>query len=170
MIATPSKSMRCTASRSCAKGPDRPVRPDERTARRMPRSGAWHWRRRGSSAISPERHGGTAGAHGWRAGFDVAQALRDRQLPVQKRDELVSGRQPAHPRIGPVRSHQPIEHMPRHVLQHGVKYAILMPHGVDLLPCPDTLPDVRKTEESAPCAPLKLNRTAVQWHWRSSGD
>ena len=39
------------------------------------------------------------------------------------------GRQPAHPRIGPVRTHQPIEHMPRHVLQHGVKYAILMPHG-----------------------------------------
>src|SRR5271166_5828440 len=60
--------------------------------------------------------------------------------------------QPAHPRIGPVRIHQPIEHMPWHVLQDSVEYAILMPHGVDLLPCPDTLPDVRRTEESTPCA------------------
>src|SRR5271165_7105587 len=86
------------------------------------------------------------------AGFDLAQALRARQLPVQKGDEPVSGRQPAHPRIGPVRIHQPIEHMPWHVLQDSVEYAILMPHGVDLLPCPDTLPDVRRTEESTPCA------------------
>ena len=52
---------------------------------------------------------------------------------------------PAHPRIGPVRIHRPIKHMPWHVLQDSVEYAILMPHGVD--PCPDTLPDVQKTEE-----------------------
>ena len=31
------------------------------------------------------------------ARFDLAQALRARQLPVQKRDELVPRRQPAHP-------------------------------------------------------------------------
>jgi hypothetical protein len=51
-----------------------------------------------------------------------------------------------------MRCHQPIEHVPWHVLQDGVEYAIVMPHGVDLLPCPETLPDVRKTEESTPCA------------------
>jgi hypothetical protein len=73
-------------------------------------------------------------------------------LPVQKRDELIPRRQPAHARIGPVRVHQTVEHMPGHVLQDGVKYAILMPHGVDPLPCPEMLPDVRKTEESTPCA------------------
>ena len=85
-------------------------------------------------------------------GFNLAQALRAGQLPVQKCDELIPGRQPAHPRVGPVRFHQPIKCLPRHVLQDRVKYAILMPHGVDLLPCPKTLPDVRKTEESTPCA------------------
>jgi hypothetical protein len=38
------------------------------------------------------------------------------------------------------------------MLQDSVEYAILMPHGVDPLPCPETLPDVRKIEESTPCA------------------
>jgi hypothetical protein len=38
------------------------------------------------------------------------------------------------------------------MLQDSVKYAVLMPHGVDPLPCPEALPDVRKTEESTPCA------------------
>ena len=85
-------------------------------------------------------------------GFDLAQALRARQLPVQKRDELIPRRQPAHSRVGPVRVHQPIERLPRQMLQDRVEYAILMPHGVDPLPCPETLPDVRKTEESTPCA------------------
>jgi hypothetical protein len=84
--------------------------------------------------------------------FDLAQALRARQLPIQQRDELTFRRQPAHPRIRPVRFHQSIEHVPGHVLQDGVEYAILMPHGVNPLPCPETLPDVRKTEESTPCA------------------
>jgi hypothetical protein len=46
---------------------------------------------------------------------------------------------------------QPLEAGPRNVLQKIVEHAILVLHGVALC-CPETLPDLRDTAESTPCA------------------
>src|SRR5271166_1468868 len=68
-----------------------------------------------SEVVEPVRMAGEAG-------FDLAQALRARQLPVQKGDELVSGRQPAHP----PRAHPPADRthaMARASRQCGIRYS-----------------------------------------------
>jgi len=62
---------------------------------------------------------------------DLTQARRSGKLPVQHRQKLTSGRQPAHPRVGPVLLHQRIELLPREVLQQLMKNAIVMAHGID---------------------------------------
>ena len=83
---------------------------------------------------------------------DLAQARRARKLAIEQRHQLAFGRQSAHPRIGFMVIHKPIEPMPRNVLQKSVEYAILMPHGLIPSPCPRTSPNAWNREESTPCA------------------
>ena len=94
--------------------------------------------------------------------LDRPQALAARQLRVQQGDKLVLRRQPAHPLVSRQLVHQAIQHMPRHELQHGVKYCIVVAHGVGSFPCLERRQNV-KTQKN-PChalRPQKLNRTAV---------
>jgi hypothetical protein len=62
--------------------------------------------------------------------FDLAQAVRSRQLRAKQGDQLGFRAQFAHMLVGIVPVHQPLKTMPGHVLQYPVKYAILMQHGV----------------------------------------
>src|SRR3974377_2194523 len=62
---------------------------------------------------------------------DLTQARPSGKPPVQHPQKLTSGRQPAHPRVGPVLLHQRIELLPREVLQQLMKNAIVMAHGID---------------------------------------
>src|SRR3981189_1890710 len=87
---------------------------------------------------------------------DLAQARRAAELPVQQRDELALGRQLAHQLVGPVLLHDLIEPGPGNMLRQTVKYAILMPHGVDLLRCLERVRSAQNTEESTSCT---LSRT-----------
>src|SRR5207245_10440266 len=93
---------------------------------------------------------------------NLAPARRAGQLAVQQGQELALRRQPTDPDIRPVRRHQPLEILPRHVLQQLMKYAILVQHGIDLS-CPDRRQTSRTVwyQRHAPCPP-KLNRTAVR--------
>ena len=83
---------------------------------------------------------------------DLAQARRTRKLAIEQRHELALGRQSAHPRIGLVVLHKPVEPMPRNMLQKSMKYAILDAAWLDPSPCPKTSPNAWNTEESTPCA------------------
>lgn len=67
--------------------------------------------------------------------LDVAQARRARQLPEQQRQELALGGEPAHPMIGFVGVHKPIEDPPRNMLQKIMKNAIVVPHDIDPRSC-----------------------------------
>src|SRR6266540_5026538 len=55
--------------------------------------------------------------------------------------------------ISPVLLNRLIQLMPRHVLQQTTKYAILVQHGVALLPCLERLRSAQNTEESTSCTP-----------------
>jgi hypothetical protein len=55
-----------------------------------------------------------------------------------------------------VRLDEPLELAQRQMLQHGVKYAILMPHGVAPL-VSRNVGDVRARVESMPCASSAKN-------------
>ena len=70
-------------------------------------------------------------------GFDLAQRTGAGQLAVQQRNQLVTGRELAHQVIAAVLVHKPIEHPPRNEFEWLAENAILMPHGVDPLSCPD---------------------------------
>jgi hypothetical protein len=63
-------------------------------------------------------------------GFDLAQALRARQLRINQCDQLALRRQRPHVFVGTVLIHKPIEAMPGQLLQYPVKHAILVQHGV----------------------------------------
>ena len=69
--------------------------------------------------------------------FDLAQRAGAGQLAVQQRDQLVTGLELAHQFIAAVLVHKPIERAPRNEFEQIVENAILMPHGVDPLSCPD---------------------------------
>src|SRR5439155_23010680 len=77
------------------------------------------------------------------------------------RDQLAFGRQPANPPIGAAHLDQSFKLAPRYLLQHLVKHAILMLHGI--APRVRIVGQTSRTEWNqchAPC-PEKLNRTAV---------
>ena len=85
-------------------------------------------------------------------GDDLAQTRRSAQLTVEEREELTFGGQPAHPEIGAMLLHQPLEDRPRNVLGQGMEDAILVTHGVDpFFSCPERRQIALNTEESTPC-------------------
>src|SRR5207302_869337 len=61
------------------------------------------------------------------------------------------GGQLPHPAIGPMRRHEPIKYIPRHLLQNLVKDAIVMLHGIAPL-VSGSSPNVPNRVESMPCA------------------
>ncbi len=65
-------------------------------------------------------------------GFDLAQARSAGELAEQQRQKLAFAVKPAHTMVGLVLSHQMLERGPGNVLGQGVKYAIFVPHGIDL--------------------------------------
>lgn len=71
-------------------------------------------------------------------GDDPAQAGGLRQLAITQRRDLALRGQPPHSGIGPVPCRQAIRCGPRNMLQKCVKNRILVPHGSDLLSCPDS--------------------------------
>src|SRR5207249_10906568 len=83
--------------------------------------------------------------------LDLAQAGRPFQPSIQQRDELALGGQLPHPAIGPMRRHEPIKYIPRHLLQNLVKDAIVMLHGIAPL-VSGSSPNVPNRVESMPCA------------------
>ena len=94
-------------------------------------------------------------------GDDLAQARRSGQLRVDHRDQLAFRRQPANPPIGAAHLDQSFKLAPRYLLQHLVKHAIVMPHGI--APRVRIVGQTSRTEWNqchAPC-PVKLNRTAL---------
>ncbi len=72
--------------------------------------------------------------------LDLAQARGPFQLAIEQRHELALGRQLTHPSIGAVRLDQPLENVPRHLLQKPVKNAIVVPHGI-APPCVRIVPN-----------------------------
>jgi hypothetical protein len=58
-------------------------------------------------------------------------------LAVQQRDQLVTGLELAHEVIAPMLVHKSIELAPWNEFEQIVENAILVPHGVDPLSCPD---------------------------------
>jgi hypothetical protein len=70
-------------------------------------------------------------------GFDLAQRTGAGQLAVQQRNQLVTGLELAYQFVAAVLVHKPIEHGPRNQFEQFVENAMLMPHGVDPLSCPD---------------------------------
>ena len=62
---------------------------------------------------------------------DLAQARRARKLAIRQCDELALGGQAANSCVGTVPVHRTVELVPGNVLQHRMKYAILMPYGAD---------------------------------------
>src|SRR5207249_12309207 len=62
---------------------------------------------------------------------NLAQARRARELAVEHGEKLALARQSARPRIRPMRPRQPVEIVPRQMLQQLMKYAIVMAHGID---------------------------------------
>src|SRR5947209_15901525 len=82
---------------------------------------------------------------------DLAQARRATELAIQQRDQLPLRGQLANQPVRPVLLHNPVKPRPRNVLRQTVEYAILMPHGVDFLPCPERVRSAQNTEESTSC-------------------
>ncbi len=70
------------------------------------------------------------------ARLDVAQTPRSAELSVEHRDEVRPRLQTARIATGLMLPRKPIERRPRNMLQEAMKYAILMPHGVDPFPSP----------------------------------
>jgi len=70
------------------------------------------------------------------ARLDVAQTPRSAELSVEHRDEVRPRPQTARIATGLMLLHKAIEPRPRNLLQQAMKYAILMPHGVDPFPSP----------------------------------
>jgi hypothetical protein len=64
---------------------------------------------------------------------NLAPARRAGKLAIEHRQELALARQPARPRVCPMHRRQPLKIIPRHMLQKLVKYAIVVPHGIDPL-------------------------------------
>jgi hypothetical protein len=62
---------------------------------------------------------------------NLPQARRAGKLAVEHGQELALAGQSARPRVRPVRPRQPIKIIPWHMLQQLMKYAIVMPHGID---------------------------------------
>jgi hypothetical protein len=95
-------------------------------------------------------------------GDDLAQTRRPGQLAIEQRYELAFRRQPANPRISPVRRHQAVKLAPRQMLQNSMKHAILRAHGIDPQSRVRIVGETSRTEWNqchAPC-PQKFNRTA----------
>ena len=63
-------------------------------------------------------------------GLDLAQARRAGKLSVDHRHKLCLRGEPALVFVGSMHFDQPLEFIPRKMLQHGVKYRILMSHGI----------------------------------------
>ena len=57
---------------------------------------------------------------------NLAQARRASELAVEHGEKLALARQSTSPRIRPMRSRQPVEIVPRQMLQQLMKYAIVM--------------------------------------------
>ena len=68
--------------------------------------------------------------------FDLAQAARTAQLPIQHRDQMGSGLEAPRIGIGMVLFHKPMENRPRNVFQQPMKNDILVRHGVAPFSCP----------------------------------
>jgi hypothetical protein len=68
-----------------------------------------------------------------RAGRDLAQARRSRELAVQQRDQVALAGEAARVARCPMPFDRPVERIPRHQLQHRMKHAIVVRHGVALL-------------------------------------
>ena len=65
-----------------------------------------------------------------KSAFNLTQASRPRQLPVNQCNQLAFRRQTADMLVGLVFIHKPFEAVPRQMLQYAVKHAIVVPHGV----------------------------------------
>ena len=63
-------------------------------------------------------------------GLDLAQARRAGKLSVDHRHKLCLRGEPALVFVGSMHFDQSLEFIPRKMLQHGVKYGILMSHGI----------------------------------------
>src|SRR3954471_2871406 len=85
------------------------------------------------------------------AAHDLPQTRRAAELTIQQSHQLPLRGQLANQLVGPVLLHNPVEPRPRNVLRQTVEYAILMPHDVDLLPCPERVRSAQNTEESTSC-------------------
>jgi hypothetical protein len=83
---------------------------------------------------------------------DLAQAHGPLQLAIEQGNKLAFGAQSPHPPVRFMLLHQPVKDIPRHRLQHTVKHAIVMPHGIDPFSCPDRRRNVPNRVESMPCA------------------
>ena len=68
------------------------------------------------------------------ASDDLAQARRSGKLAIEQCHELAFRVPPANSRISAVCTDQPVEHIPRYVLQQPMKNVILMAHGIDPQP------------------------------------
>src|SRR3954452_4738077 len=82
---------------------------------------------------------------------DLPQARRAAELAIQQRDQLPLRGQPANQFVRPVLLHNPLEPRPRNVLRQTVEYAIVVSHGVDLLPCLERVRSAQNIEESTSC-------------------
>src|SRR5258708_7524763 len=98
-------------------------------------------------------------------GLDLAQTARSAELSVQHRNQMRFGREPSRLIIRTMRRRQLVKPDPRNLLQHAVKNAILMTHGVALYFVSRTPPDARGRVESTPCSQSRKNLADLSWAW-----
>jgi hypothetical protein len=134
-----------------------------------------HMRRGGMVALPPAVHRqlshvrGRAGVPHHGRGQDRAGRPDPGCRPATRwhaglyRDQMALAAEAARPRRTPMPLDRSLELIPRHMLQHGVKYAVVVRHGLDL-PMSGDIAKRRTRAESMPCTKPSENPAGQPWN------